>query len=405
MNIQLMHRLTENVKDIIDDFNHKLNSVVNNDLLKNIVEEYRQHNIAKNELGFNIFKIVSSIYYKEDFHSEILKALLEIQLILNEFITTLNLLNKNLAIDLKYYADCEIIREDQTNDGRIDISIKSRVENRIIIIESKLNNAPDQPRQIPRYVNFYEQKGFKIDSIVYISIDGRKKPNTKDWYPEELEKIMPKMIFLPAYDLTENDLYSQLTRCNSKIKDFKISSVIIHYSDLIKYLGKSIMNKPIMEAFSKLVKEENNFKMIQAIKDMFLDLPKFRALYIKGKFETSPFPFQTVNIYKEFTTFFDGLRIGKSDFAIDIYCSEELYTVSFFDRNAEFDKNESAIKFLGKMSTDWDQKLDDRRIYKYFKFPYEELEMISFLDNFRQNLAEIVKSNPATNRVGRGGQD
>ena len=51
------------------------------------------------------------------------------------------------------------------------------------------------------------------------------------------------------------------------------------------------------------------------------------------------------------------------------------------------------------MSTDWDQKLDDRRIYKYFKFPYEELEMISFLDNFRQNLAEIVKSNPATNNA------
>lgn len=397
MEIQTIKQSISKIEYIKLDFENKLQALLDNSNLVETVNEYKSFNSSKNELGFNVFSIISDTYYKEDFHSDILKALLDTPLILNEFLHFLNQGKSTIRINPSNYEDFEIVREDSTIDGRIDISIKSKLVDRIIIFENKINNAGDQPRQIPRYVNYYKSKKYKIDSIVYLSIDGLKSPYTNDWHASEINFIIPKLVCLPAYNSSKFDLFSLLLKCESRIENFNTKAVIRPYCDLIKYLGRNIMNKPIMNNFTKLIKEGNNFETIQAIKDMFLDLPKFRALYLKDRFETTPYPFQTVDIYKDLTTFFNTLRIENSDFAIDIYCTEELYTVSFFDRNADLDKNKSVLHLIGEKSQKWVQKIGDRRIYKYFKFPKEEEKMIEFIDNFRLELAELIKNNPATN--------
>lgn len=72
---------------------------------------------------------------------------------------------------------------------RIDALIYDRDGNYSIIVENKINDAPDQSEQISRYVNLQRKNGFDIDNIyvLYLTSNGIKKPSENS-FPQNLKE-------------------------------------------------------------------------------------------------------------------------------------------------------------------------------------------------------------------------
>ena len=118
---------------------------------RHLAKEYFDRSLHSVHNRFNLFHVISNLYYRENFHSDIIAFILDPNanhgykhLMLNSFIALLNRIGFN--IDVANYYDAMVVRE----EARIDILIKSESNKRAIIIENKINNAGDMPRQLPR---------------------------------------------------------------------------------------------------------------------------------------------------------------------------------------------------------------------------------------------------------------
>ena len=151
------------------------------------------------EIGFNAFALVSDMYYRENFHSDIIAAILDPHsghrqgiLFLRRFVDFLadeaaanghDKVSKdlrNLAID----ESVEVVRE----EGRIDIKIKG--DEWAIIIENKINGARDMDRQIPRYIEECRGNGEKIVAVVYLTAAKKGFPSENGWEKDDREKLV-----------------------------------------------------------------------------------------------------------------------------------------------------------------------------------------------------------------------
>jgi hypothetical protein len=146
----------------------KIDNVIENKVLQNILEEYHEHQIRKFEPGFSLFSLISDIYYRENFHSDIIHALLnplekhsEGPKFLNEFLLYIKSLGAN--INLSFYSHAELANREL---GKIDILILDNSSKRAIIIENKIYGAPDMPKQLPRYFQYATEMGYTIDAII-----------------------------------------------------------------------------------------------------------------------------------------------------------------------------------------------------------------------------------------------
>ncbi len=169
-------------------------------------EIYKEHDID-NARKFNFFESISDLYYRENFHSDILEILLnpntrEIgrKYFMEAFIAFLGLTNNEFDSN----SDFEVIREYPTGEiywkddngkqrrkeGYIDLLIKN--VNQAIIIENKINYAPDMDNQLVRYMKFIsdpiENGGLNISkyTVVYLTLTRNKNP------PKEFDKEFEK---------------------------------------------------------------------------------------------------------------------------------------------------------------------------------------------------------------------
>ena len=160
--------------------------------LKEPLRQYKENKEKRMDLGFNVFHLISDYYYRETFHGDIIAALLspdekhgEGNLYVNLCIDMIN--RKKQLVDEQYYVDCKVVKEHSTNDGeltgRIDILIMGNKH--CIVIENKLNNAPDTYRQLPKYYAALKVSDFEIDAFVYLPLDPSKKPNRQGWSDDE----------------------------------------------------------------------------------------------------------------------------------------------------------------------------------------------------------------------------
>ena len=147
--------------------------------LRIVAHDYDKTKRRISDIGFNIFRLTSDIYYRENYHSDVIKAFLdptekhnEKSLFLQLFIEMLNLAGKTIKKD--DFKDAEVVRE----EGKIDILIKSETTKKAIIIENKINNAGDMARQLPRYYDLVSSN-FTIDAIVYLPLDKSKRPDER----------------------------------------------------------------------------------------------------------------------------------------------------------------------------------------------------------------------------------
>ena len=131
--------------------------------------------------------------------------------------------------DEKEYSNAEITNE----EARIDILIKS--ENKVIIVENKINWAPDQNEQLARYYEKIKnghngEQEREVEKIVYIVPSKDKNPDAQTFgeYEKEIKDRLEKII---SFDGSKNDLVYCLEKSRDKLKENLENTKIVLWSD------------------------------------------------------------------------------------------------------------------------------------------------------------------------------
>jgi len=344
------------------------------------------------DLGFNLFALISNTYYRENFHSDILNAFLQSgshgsgNSYLHLFIEYLNSLGARLK--LSDYTDTVSLRE----KGKIDILIYDKISGKAIIIENKINNAPDMPRQIPRYVQYVKERNLTCDCIAYLSLNKDKLPSTLNWESSEIDFIKSKIVYSLAYNNSDKDLYNGWIAKAEKItNNIDAFLVLRQYGALIKKLGGNIMNKVIVEKFYQEMLNPESYKTALSVKSMLSDLILFRAEKINDFFKSNLQPFQSIIVWQSYVVALHEYFIDGHNWSVDIGVYEDEYRLEFWDRNGK--DAQEATQLLQRMNVLDDSYYENNgRMKKRFKFPEQENEMLEYVVMFKNKLAEATKN-------------
>lgn len=277
-------KVIDNLYSSMNNYNIEVINLISN-LEKENIERYKD--ILKKQdkkLNFNIFDIITDKWKKENLHSEILKFLLEnYEVFFNNFLELINIKDK------KEYLNAEITNE----EARIDILIKS--EKKAIIVENKINWAPDQIEQLARYYEKIKnghngEQEREVEKIVYIAPSKDKNPDEQTFGKDEKIKkeIKDRLEKIISFDGSENDLVSCLEKSRDKLKenlentknnldseDFNKLFFINHYIEILKRTGvgdmSTIKSKFSKEIIEKYKNGDNIFEKLNYIIEMCSD--------------------------------------------------------------------------------------------------------------------------------------
>lgn len=347
---------------------------------------------SADEGSFNIFKLISDLYYRENFHSDIMAFLLNPQenhhcgdVFLNSFFRLIEKFGKR--INDNDYKDAIVLRE----EGKIDILIKSNTSKKAIVIENKINNAPDMCRQLPRYYDILNSEAYSIDAIVYLPLAKSKKPDLHDWSDKDKSNVLPLIVIIPAYDKSSTNIVTDWLVPTLSIIDYKnvdVISTIKQYSSLIKSLNINIMDTVILEKFYQGLMKEDNLETAKSIRNMLNDIPSYMALRIQDKFGGICSPFSHVWIYKSHDAVFEGLNFRNYYLKMDIWCYEHGYDVLFWAPDEqEEDGFEEIINSIESLKG-FNKKQEVACQYiKQFEFK-DEIGLYSFIESLIRELRE-----------------
>lgn len=276
-----------NPKDLIKVIDNLYSSMNNYNIeVINLISNLEKENIKRYEeilekqgdrLNFNIFDIITDKWKKENFHSEILKFLLEnYEVFFNNFLELINIKDK------KEYLNAEITNE----EARIDILIKS--EKKAIIVENKINWAHDQNEQLARYYKKFKYEYKKeVEKIIYIVPSKDKNPDEQTFGKDEKIKkeIKDRLEKIISFDGSENDLVSCLEKSRDKLKEnlentknnfdsknFNRLFFINHYIEILKRTGVGDMSEVELKFFKEVMEkyktDKDIFKKINYIVEM-----------------------------------------------------------------------------------------------------------------------------------------
>lgn len=361
-----------------------------NELL-GICIDYNKSKREKFDIGYNIFKLSSDLYYRENFHSDIIKSLLDPNEKHNEktkylfsFINLLNISNINTNIN-KFDFDNAIVEREKNN---IDILIRDENTKKAIIIENKINNAVDQKRQLPKYYNLIKTH-YKIEAIVYLTLDKSKSPEKNDWSKEEILQINPILKIIPSYDKTGINLFKDWI-IPSIIESNNSESLFIlrQYGNLIKFLNINSMDTISLKKFHETLLENDNLETSISIKNMLNDLPEYLAIRIEDKYKNNCYPFRNIWRHQRSDTVFEAFELESLYFKMDIWCSENGYDVFFWNsKDTEYDIKQKLNRITSLSDFEYKQG-EKNNIYKRFGF-YEEQKLLNFIDKLLEELKEL----------------
>lgn len=339
-----------NTEDFLRNWRTKENKTIEGlmdyvNSVKSVASDYVLEKQNSHEIGFNAFTLASDIYYRENYHSDILKEILDPQgchregnVFLFQFIDCINdnLIDSEKRIHKSDYVTAEVIRELH----RIDILIKSASSRHCIIIENKLHNAGDMQRQIPRYYKAMLEDGYIVDRIIYIPLDRDKRPNEEDWTQEEKKELENKISIILACDDRKLDLvYSWLMKCQKKAKYVNTASVLQQYIELLENLADSLSMNKIMEEFYRTIcNDEENRKTVKSICEMYQSLMLYRAQRLKAHFESEGYyPFTSVWIWNNYDCILENFNFEEHHIVLDMFCDEDGYSLKLWSRNDRCD--------------------------------------------------------------------
>jgi len=126
--------LLQRIKALNHDAIHEVEQFTCDANLSALAREYQVNLLRRDvDIGFNLFTIISERYYQENFHSDILKALIDPKGKHQERDTYLRLFlqflcSRGVAITLPDYSNAQVVRE----EGKIDLVIKDDTSQKAI---------------------------------------------------------------------------------------------------------------------------------------------------------------------------------------------------------------------------------------------------------------------------------
>ena len=350
------------------------------EFLKKYSSKMENIQFSENIEPFNIVLAVSDIYYRENYHSDIIQYILQNENnAIKYFVNYVNELSDFLNIDINNYFSIEVIRE----ENYIDILIKNLSSNHCIIFENKINNAGDMKRQLPRYYNSVIKKGLIVDGIIYFSLDGLKRPDKSTWTDNDFQlKLENKIVYGAASNDTEYDLVNNfLFKCKNNSEKEQEKAFYSQYIDLLKYLRRNQMDYELMEKFYKEMLNVEQYSSALSIRNMLNDFISFRRDRVYNYFVNNHLPFEKTFKWSNNDTVFEFIRdiSPKEHIKIDIFCEQNLSKVNFWIQNpkTKSDLIKTILEKIGEENSF--KKEEDNSYLKIFKFPEEDEEMYKYL--------------------------
>lgn len=147
--------------------------------------------------NYNVFEILKIRHYEARVHTPFLANLLNpfgshmqgdlfYQSFLDKVMGVKGLAPFNDINGLKVWGEFGV-----GDKGRVDILIRNGKRPHCIIIENKINNAPDQKDQLKRYNNYATQAGFTPENyrLIYLTLRPKPQPRTGTLSQDEFNKL------------------------------------------------------------------------------------------------------------------------------------------------------------------------------------------------------------------------
>lgn len=364
---------------------------------------------------FSFFMTISDQYKKENFHSDLLKVILNpstIQIGNPEYLRKfLNIIGLDMNVfgnnqEIKNYVKVE--REEH----KVDVLIKyDNPENKkAIIIENKINDAVDQDNQLARYYEALTNDGYEVLKIPYITLFGGKIPDYDNW-DNKYKNISNKI-----FDKT-NPLFYELPVSNKEKCLIKFLNDCIEFNKTETSNNNNHLSLVLLEQYklllSKLVENtEMTPEEINNIEELFEDNKKEKLIallknwefrgkcayeYIVNKctkddvIHISRIHGSKCLVLEKQTNFYEGVYLYPGDSSIQI---------GFYRANNNWDDSikKEAEKYLKKICNDFlNTKIESNWIYIYKNWycVYIEIDTFNSFDEintkFRKALIELSK--------------
>lgn len=157
-----------------------------------------------NQDKFNLFTAITSTYWSENIHSNLIKAILDYKElgtieVISSFLDYIGCsdFNKSVWDRLPPVVERESSTASDEGNGRVDVLLRFNKGKFVVIIENKINGAQETDKQLGKYLENYKEEN--ILKVVYIPKMGYEDPET---WPENADK--DKLVVLPAYDIGDN---------------------------------------------------------------------------------------------------------------------------------------------------------------------------------------------------------
>lgn len=415
----------ENHRKIINSHWSDLLKLLSDSSLLDILREKQKQDRLPDSLGFNLFRLISGTYYRENFHSDIIRSLLDPteshgagHRHVHAFIEWLKKCRPDLvALNPQDFQNVEVTREQH---GRIDIVIKS--SNKAIIVENKIYGARDMERQLPRYLDKLEDGKFEVVAIVYLTLNQSKDPVKTNWLPavgakaSDLDRVQALLIPVVAFSHDPRSLLDWIQECERNTTEFDTLAALRQYRQLIQHLGAHAMSDSLMEKLYEKItdpKDPSFLPNARSLVNIMDDLPQYRASRIKKRFEANCRPFLGVSSKSGRVTF-SGQGVGEYDYLmLDVHCTEDVSILSIWDWDyLEFD--------MSRVDNVITEKSLDKKLFRclmheplphisqcwiqIYKFPKDESNLIDDLKHVFLKLEEWKSergSNPSAESVPR----
>ncbi|NTD96363.1 PD-(D/E)XK nuclease family protein [Agrobacterium tumefaciens] len=277
--------------------------------LKNIQAEIERN-------SYNLFTLSSYNSYLENFHSDVITMLLDSDerhgqrnVFLKLFLDFL--IDKGANLNMDDYVLCEITRE----RGRIDVWIKDATSKKCIILENKINNAGDQENQLETYFNYAKRRGYVVDAVVYLTLNGIKHaPLT------HLSELNSKMINIAAFTNTNKDLSNGwLQKCYQAVSDEDNRSFIFQFIKLLKHLSQVGLDRQIKDDFYAIINKSEGFEKSKAIAELLAGLESYRTELFSSKVGNDYLPFRKIYRWRPNHWLFENYEDNGIIFKLDVH--------------------------------------------------------------------------------------
>ena len=324
----------DNWSSFLSERQSSFESLLRDSSLNRLLEEHKAVvKSADKSNAFTVFEIISDLYYRENFHSDLIAFFLNpnqnhgygtlgIELLMD-------LISRSTGwqLDPANYVDAIVVRE----EGRIDILIKDECSKHAILIENKMNNAGDRDRQIPRYCDILEKQGFTVDAAIYLPMLKYKNPDKSTWEVNDF-RWASKIIVIPAVSdinelsLTKDWLEPLAEQCQNK----DVASTIRQYIYLITKISNYTMDKISFDKLYNYLLQDDHLDSANSLVSMMNDLPKYLAQRIYDLYSARCFPFTKVWIYRDTDAVFEECMINGVYFKMDVWCDTRTYNILFW---------------------------------------------------------------------------